>query len=273
MERLPRVAPSFSPGVAARTDRPIEARVRRRLRGIDNLVHLAMVNDNAPSATLWSAVPGPAYRAPGAGGAIDLLAVETFGGGGPASFYSQTWAAGLAYSNGIRVSPEQGQITYSAERCPDPVATMRLVAGLASSAGAIPPSPAALQASLAQGFSDYRGTAGFSERGAAIAADLADGLTPDRVRAFKTGLLQAAQAPGVAAAVAARRSAIMGQLLVGAGGRVADGPRNLALVIGPQRLLARYERFLKASGETPTLPRIYPRDLWPDETTSQEEAR
>jgi hypothetical protein len=85
------------------------------------------------------------------------------------------------------------------------------------------------------------------------------------VRDFKTRLVRLARTEAVTRAVAARRNEILGRMLVGAGGRVARGPHSLALIVGPQRLIDAYARFLKDSGETATLPRIYPRDFWPDE--------
>jgi predicted Zn-dependent peptidase len=248
--------------VLAAEGRPIEARLRGRYPAARRWVHLALVNDGTTSASHVISAPGPDYRARETAEALDFLAAGVFAGGGPGSFFLRTWGAGLAYGNGLRPSPRDGRTHYYADRCPDPAATMRFVAGLVKDVAL---DAATLQASLATGFADYRGTDGFSARGAALAADLTDGIDPATVRGWKELLVRTARDPGSLAAIRARVVPVLGRVLVGAGGRVSADAGAVALVIGPQGLLDKYERFLKESGEAEALPRLYPRDFWPPE--------
>ena len=213
-------------------------------------------------ATHHIVVPGPELRRVDREGVLDLLTVGLFAGGGPHSLFMRTWAAGLAYSNGIAAHLTRGRIVYSAQRCPDPVETIRFVAGFAKSARV---DRDLVEASLAFTFGDYAGDESFSTRGARIAGDVLDGLEPDGVRAFKTEVLAVARAADAPERLARRIPQVLGQVLVGAGGKVAAGPARVALVAGPTRLLDRYQTFLAENGEATTLPRLYPRDFWPPE--------
>ena len=111
--------------------RPIEARLRERYPAVERWVHLALVNDSSPSASHVIPAPGPDYRARRGEDALDYLAAGVFGGSGPASFFLRTWGAGLAYGNGLSTNPRSGRTAYYADRCPDPVETIRFVGGLA----------------------------------------------------------------------------------------------------------------------------------------------
>jgi hypothetical protein len=259
--RLLAALPAGTPAPArAREGRPIEARLRERYPAVKSWVHLALVNDGTTSASHVISTPGPDYKARTPADALDFLTAGIFAGGGPGSFFLRTWGAGLAYGNGLRPSPRDGRTHYYADRCPDPAATMRFVAGLVKDATLDLP---ALQASLATAFDDYRGTGRFSARGAALAADLTDGLDPATVRGWKELLVRTARAPESLAAIRSRVVPVLGRVLVGAGGRVSAGAGAVALVIGPRGLLDGYERFLRENGEADQLPRLYPRDFWP----------
>jgi SAM-dependent methyltransferase len=209
--------------------------------------------------------PAPGYQARTPAEALDFLAGGAFSIGA-ASFYMRTWEAGLAYGNGTGLNPHHGRMSYYADRCPDPVQLMRFVAGLAKTT---PVDSAVLEASLANAFQDERVTASFSVRGAALAEDLVDGLTPDVVRSFKHLLLQTAHAPNALAAFRDRVTAVLGRMLVGVNGRVSQTPGTLALLAGPGAIVDKYEQFLRDSGEISTLPRIYPRDFWPPESATR----
>jgi hypothetical protein len=256
LDRLSQGAP---PVPAAPPSRPVEARLRERYPAPLPLVHLGVPNEGATAATLAVSVPAPTYRAPSDQAALDLLAGDLHTGGAH-SLYLRTWAAGLAYSNGLAVGPADGVMTYYADHCPDPVETMRFVAGVVKGARVDQP---AVEAALASSFGDYRGTQGFAERGRELADDLTDGLTPAVVRAWKQQLLRTARAPDTVARLQERVTRVVGRALVGAGGRVAADPRAVSLVMGPERLLKAYQRFLIDSGEVTTLPLLYPRDFWP----------
>jgi hypothetical protein len=224
-------------------------------------VHVALVNDGTKSGVHVISAPGPSYRARTRDEALDYLALGVFSGAGPHAFFMQTWSAGLAYSNGLRPSLASGRVRYYAERCPDLGATIRFVAGLARDTRLA--DRFLIEYSLASDFSPYRGAGGSARRGAALAADLVDGITPQVVRACKTLLLGTAREKGTLDAVRKRLPDVLGRVLVGFGPPVARTPGAVAFVIGPEDLLARYELHLRETREADRLVRLYPRDFWP----------
>jgi Zn-dependent M16 (insulinase) family peptidase len=252
-------APAATPAVAAAG--LITARLRERYPREKIGVHLALVHDSRTAASHYIQVPGPDYLKPSPEAVQDLLTVGLFSGAGPSSLFMRTWGAGLAYGNGIAAYAASGRILYMAHRCPDPVETMRFVSDFTRAAKV---DADQVQASLAYAFADYGGAESFSLRGARIAGDALDGVTPDLVRGFKTQLLEAARSPGAAERLAARVPQVLGRVLVGAGSsKVSAGPARVALLIAPTRLIDRYETHLRDLGETQLLPRLYPRDFWP----------
>jgi Zn-dependent M16 (insulinase) family peptidase len=263
LARLPRgaagrVAPSGRPLVLARLkERVPELRDARRPP-----VHVALVNNGTKTGVHVETAPGPNYHSRRRQNAIDFLASEAFGGAAPHSFFMQTWSAGLAYSNGVHPSAASGRVGYYAERCPDLAQTMRFVVDLASRTAVS--DPFFVEYALSNAFRDYRGAGDFASRGAALAVDLTDGDTPEAVKGFKQLLIKTAAEPGVGLEIQRRVPAVLGRVLVGLGPKVSQGEDASAFVIGPDDLLTKYEDFLRRSGETNALVRLYPRDFWPD---------
>ncbi|MBX3472234.1 MAG: hypothetical protein KF878_35730 [Planctomycetes bacterium] len=194
---------------------------------------------------------------------LDLLAASLDAGGGPHAFFMNTWAAGLAYSNGLRAAPLWGRASYYAERCPDLAQTMRFVVDLARDP-ARHEDPWLLEYALAQLVSGTRVTDRVEARARGMAADLVDGLTPEVVRAQREALLALARAEGAWAEVGARRLPALRRVLVGLGapegGRAAH--EGVLLAIGPERLLAGWEAYVRASEPGEAVHRIWPADLW-----------
>ena len=248
--------------VGRRPDGPrwIDQRLRERYPDLTPSPHLALVLDSATAGGVMVQASGPDYRTPGREAALDALALGVFAGAGPSSLFMSTWAAGLAYSNGMYGDLTRGRVGYQAFRCPDPVQTLKFAGSFARS---VKVDSALVQASLANAFGDYGGASSYSSRGSRLGSDFVDGLTPELVRAFKTHLLEAAHAPDTVEALTRRIPALLGRMLVGAGGKVTDGKEAVALVVGPKNLLDRYEQFLRETGEATLLPRLYPRDFWP----------
>jgi Zn-dependent M16 (insulinase) family peptidase len=236
----------------------VQARLEQRYGPLAPPVHVGFVRPDSKSGVHVVRAAGPSYASRSREDVLDLLAVGQFTAG-PQSFFSKTWSAGLAYGNGISVNLSRGHVGYYADRCPDLAQTLKFVDGLASSPI---DDPSLIRYSLASAFYT-RATDDFSSRGAALAEDLADGTTPERVSGFLRLLLDVAREPGVLERVRQRVPDAVGRVLVGYGRKVADSPRALAFVIAPEELLARYEAFLKEQGEADRLLRVYPRDFWP----------
>jgi len=95
-----------------------------------------------------------------------------------------------------------------------------------------------------------------------MALDLADGLTPDKIKAFRAHLLQLAKKPDLADVLFARLPAVYGPVMPGYG-KPATSDDAFSFVIGPEKQLAAFEDYLKATvGKDAKLYRLYPRDFW-----------
>jgi Zn-dependent M16 (insulinase) family peptidase len=246
---------------ASRTPSTLQTRLEQRYGKITRPVHVGFVRPGSTTAVHVVFAPGPGYSARTHEAALDALAVGVFAGFGPSSFYKKTWSAGLAYSNGIAARPEEGRIFYYADRCPDPVRVMKFVAGIAAEQRLDDPS--LLEYALSSRFRDIRSANDFSSRGAAMARDLSDGITPKQVAGSKRLLLATAREEGASVRVEQRVPTAVGRVLVGYGPRIKDTPGAFAFVIGPEELLAKYEAYLQEQGECDRLVRLYPRDFWP----------
>jgi hypothetical protein len=171
----------------------------------------------------------------------------------------KTWAAGLAYSNGLHPRIADGLIDYYAERCPLLPQTLRFVIGELRKAAASPPDANIARYSIATAFTSRLAT-GYEHRASTMADDLVDGMTPDVVRAFRTRLLALSKRDDLANVLFARLERVYGKILPGFG---KTSPDALYFVIGPEKQLAAYEEYLHtAFGKTATLTRVYPRDFW-----------
>lgn len=223
--------------------------------------HVAVIHKGAKSGTVEVTAPSPTYHQSTPEAATMLLALGVLGGTAPHGIFSKTWSAGLAYSNGVGFNLKSGRCVYSANRCPDPARTVRYVVGLVKDAKLT--DPTLLDYALSLAFGDYRGADDFASRGIAQANDFEDGLSPEVVRAFKGQLLRTARDPSTLEAVRKALPSALGRLLPGVGPRQGGALGVVSCVVGPEDMLARYESFLKESGEKDPLVRLYPRDFWP----------
>jgi Zn-dependent M16 (insulinase) family peptidase len=239
----------------------VHARLEQRYGRLTPPRYVAFVRPESTTAVHANTAAGPTYASRARQDAIDALAASVFGGLGPHSFYKRTWSAGLAYSNGLGLSLSAGRILYYADRCPDPVRVMKFVVDAAKAQRL--DDPFLLQYALAGRFTDFRSASTFSRRGEAMAADLADGITPETVARFKRLLLETAREKDALARMMARVPDVIGRVLVGYGPTLAETPEALGFIIGPEDLIAKYEAFLKEQGECERLIRLYPRDFWP----------
>jgi Zn-dependent M16 (insulinase) family peptidase len=255
----PADAPGPEPGPRAVVLERLAGRDPSVLRG-PRPVHVALVNDGTKSGVFVLSARAPSYRDRGDGDLVDFLAANVLGGSAGHSLFMRTWAEGLAYGNGVGSSLLNGRIGYYAERCPSLVATMGFAVSVAS--GTALDSPFFVEYALANSFGDYRGAEDFATRGYAMSANMADGITSEVVRDFKSALMAKAREPGALEAVRSRLVPTLGRVLVGLGPRAADAPEASAFVIGPTPLLDDYEAYLKAHGEADRLVRLYPRDFW-----------
>jgi NAD(P)-dependent dehydrogenase (short-subunit alcohol dehydrogenase family) len=194
----------------------------------------------------------------GGGGGVGRVAALSFAGHGAHSLFMKTWAAGLAYSNGVHPMVAQGQLEYYAERVPLLPQTLRFVIGQLKAAQ--------VDGNIARyaisGAFDSRLASSYEHRASAMALDVADGVTPDVVKAFRTKLLAVARRDDLSRELAARMPRVYATVMPGLGAPAM--PRDgVSFVIGPLKQLAAYEDYLRASvGKSAKLHRLYPRDFW-----------
>ncbi len=208
------------------------------------------------SGVFLNLAPSTSYADTSDDAILDYLASNLYTGHGAHSMFIKTWAAGLAYSNGLHSSPGVGTIDYYAERCPLLPQTMKFVIDQLQH---VTPDPNIARYAVAHAFSS-RIADRYERRADALAADLADGITPDVVRAFRGKILAAAGRADLATTLFARMPAVYGKVLPGYGTPAA---RANYLVVGPQKQLDAFTAYMaKAEPKTPSLYVLYPRDFW-----------
>jgi hypothetical protein len=174
----------------------------------------------------------------------------------------KTWAAGLAYSNGLSTNPNEGRINYYAERCPDLVRTISFVTGLVKDAGALD-DPYLAEYCAANAVTYSRESDRYEDRTRAAADDIVDGDTPERVSKWRGAVLALKARPDLWASMKPKIAAMTGRVLPGVGpkrGEVADA---LWFTIAPEPMLARWESYL-SDHDAPgaRVARVYGRDFW-----------
>jgi Zn-dependent M16 (insulinase) family peptidase len=257
---LAALAPQARPAAPWQGERLVDARLRARAPQASAPVFVALVNPNTQGGVFLHSAPLATYADTDRESLLRFLAARTFGGGGAHSMFMKTWGAGLAYSNGLRGSPETGRLTYYAERVPELPQTLRFVI---DELRAAQPDPAIVEYAVAQAFAGLRSAQTYELRGEAMAADLADGQTPEKVRAFRQATLALRGEPGLVEEVFGRLEDVYGRVLPGYGPASAGVDGAIYFVIGPENQLRLYEDYLRsAEGPGAVLHRLYGRDFW-----------
>ena len=94
-----------------------------------------------------------------------------------------------------------------------------------------------------------------------MAADLADGQTPEQVRKFRQSILALRADPNLGDKLFDRKDRVLSASLPGYDGAAWKPAADSSyFVIGPDKQLDAYDRYLQTFGGT--LVRLYPRDFW-----------
>lgn len=217
---------------------------------------VGLVAPSTSSGVFLNLAPSTFYADTGDDAVLDYLASNLYTGHGAHSIFMKTWAAGLAYSNGLHPRVNIGALDYYAERCPLLPQTIRFVIGELRKAQ---PDPNIARYAIASAFGS-RIANGYEARASAMAADLTDGVTPALVKAFREKLLEQAKRPDLAQQLFGRMEKVYGKVLPGYGKLDAKG---VYFVIGNDKQLAAYQEYLKAAvGKDAVLTKLYPRDFW-----------
>ncbi|MBN2227896.1 MAG: hypothetical protein JW763_11105 [candidate division Zixibacteria bacterium] len=190
---------------------------------------------------------------------LDILAGEMYCGGGPHSLFMRTWSAGLAYSNGVSIGASSGRVGYYAERCPDVAETMRFVVSELESAKE---NPELCSYSVAQIFGDTRAASRYVSRGEAMAADLADGYTPERIATYRKKILETSKDKNLYSKLRERMDDVYGRVLIGYGEPISANPGAYVFLVGPEPQFASLETLVENTEGKQPIYRLYPRDFW-----------
>lgn len=243
-----------------RKTRRIEERLMSREPTAAHPLFVGLLDPNSQGGVFENSAPLASYRDTSSDKLLDYLSSNLYAGGGAHSIFMKTWAAGLAYSNGIRVRLKEGRINYYAERTPELPQTLRFVIDELKKAE---PDSALPEYAVAGAFSGTRAASVYEDRGEGMADDLADGLMPEVVQHFHQAVLKLRAAAGFDSELFHRMSGVYAKVLPGMGVKAQDVPGGVYFVIGPEKQLAAYEEYLKKA-DTPNdrLWRLYPRDFW-----------
>ncbi|MBI5267723.1 MAG: hypothetical protein HY851_10870, partial [candidate division Zixibacteria bacterium] len=105
----------------------------------------------------------------------------------------------------------------------------------------------------------------YESRGEAMAADLADSVTPDKVKRFRETIMDLRKDPKFYDKIQARMDSVYGTILPGYGpGAQESVEKNDAIyfIIGPEKQFESYENYLHQVEGDFDIQRLYPRDFW-----------
>jgi hypothetical protein len=246
----------------SRSERPKRRVVADRLRARGapfDAQFFALVSPGTANGSLVHSAPTVGLDETRDDALVAYLAVNVFSGGGTQSFYKRMWGAALAYSDYVRTSPRAEQIIFYADRIASIPQLLRFADAEVRRLGADP------------GFVDYavvpafwsRTADTFEARARAMAVDLAEGRSPERVQAFRERLLALRSRPGLAEAIHAAQIPALGKVVpsLAGPGPLPDGA--LYFVTGPETAIQAYEKeIVAARGAGTKVLRLWPRDFW-----------
>ncbi len=242
------------------TARLIDERLKSRGAATEKIVYVGLLAPNMSGGVFVNDAPLASYADAGdREKMLDFLASKLYGGGAAHSVFSRTIGAGLAYSNGVGSNPASGLFRYYAERTPELPQTLRFVIEEVKR----PLKDDSLgEYVIAQNFSS-RAASPYEARGESMAANLADGFTPDVVKRFRQAILDLRKTPNLSEELMKRKDRVYERILPGYGIKGKDVKDAHYFVVGSEKQMAAYETYLKSvEGADTKLYRLYPRDFW-----------
>ena len=222
-------------------------------------VYVGLLNENTRNGTLIYTSRNREAWDPGRDSVLDALTGNVYAGGGAHGLFMRTWAAGLAYSNGYRYRERNGMASYYAERCSDVAQTMRFITGVLEGAKM---DDALVRYAVAVAFGASRAAGPYEQRGEAMAANLADGVPPERVHAFRRRVLELSGEPGLADELHGRFEKVYGQVMVGFGAPLAESRDGVFFLIGPEPQFESLQALVAENEKPREVERLHPRDFW-----------
>lgn len=238
--------------------------VKHRLSGREpeaaNPLFVGLLRPNSQGGVFLNSAPSASFADSNREEVLDYLSVRLYGGAGPHSVSARTASAGLAYSNGIGTNPWYGRMDYYAERTPELPQTLQFATSMIRNAQ---PDPVLVDYAVSGAFWGSRIANAYESRGEEMAAELADGLTPEKVARFRRAVLDVAKTPQLDQELTRRMKVVVAKVLPGLGMKARDVPGGIYFVIGPEKQIAAYERYLKkVDAPDDHVWRLYARDFW-----------
>jgi hypothetical protein len=195
-----------------------------------------------------------------------VLASTLFGGSGPHSFWSRSWARGLAYYTTIGSDLRLRIMWYQAAKSPDIPALISLVNATVDGVQTLD-DQRLVDYALAQFFASSRKTRSTADRGRAMAYDLRDGNDPKKIRRLSEAVLRLRQKDDLVHVLKAMSLAsACGVLLRTDCREIQSRSHSVLFFVGTEQTLANIEK------HTPVgkLKRVYPCDFWMEDGDSKD---
>ncbi|HEX9981934.1 MAG TPA: hypothetical protein VGF69_01600 [Thermoanaerobaculia bacterium] len=251
---------SAAPALPASKTRLVDQRLAARDSSATAPVYVGLLAPNMKGGVIITSVPSVHFADLDREKQLDFLASRLYAAYGAHGVFLKTLAAGLAYSNGLRGSVSSGRIGYYAERTPEIPQTVRYVVNILKTAER---DPRLGDYAIAQVFGESRAAATYESRAENMAADIADGQTPEQVRRFRSSILELRKDPELGNKLFERKDAVYGRMLPGYNVKGKDVADAYYFTIGPDKQLDAWETYLRESeGQETKLYRLYPRDFW-----------
>ncbi len=245
---------------AARYDsaRRIDERLRDHQGDSATPRFVGLYDANLAGGVMMTIVPTASYDDTGRDAQLDYLASRLFAGYGAHGVFTKTITAGLAYSNGLRGNIRDGYSGYYAERMPEIPQTLHFAIDVVKKG---PRDPKLLEYMIAMAFQESDAAAGYEARAEAMANNLADGVTPDKVRTFREAMLKLRAEPGIADQIFARVDKVYGKIMPGYGPKAKETPGAVYYIIGNDKQFRAMDTDVEVR-EDEHVYKLYPRDYW-----------
>jgi Zn-dependent M16 (insulinase) family peptidase len=219
---------------------------------------VGLFNPNLTGGVISTRTDSATWDSTGRDAQLDYLTARLFAGAGAHGLFTKTIGSGLAYSNGLRGSLKDGYSGYYAERTPEIPQTLHFVIDVVKKGAR---DPQLTEYAVALAFLDSYASGSYEDRAEAVAADLTDGLSADKVRRFRSGILALRKDPNLPAELFRRIDSVYGKLLPGYGPKAKDVPGVVNYIIGNDKQFSALDADVQAR-EDEHVYKLYPRDYW-----------
>jgi len=261
---LARLQPAFTlvdahpTRVSYAASKRIDARLKEHQGDTATPRFVGLYDPNMAGGVFASIVESTSYDDSNREAQLDFLASKLFAGYGAHGVFTKTIGAGLAYSNGVRGNLRDGYTGYYAERIPEVPQTLHFVIDVVKNG---PRDPSMTEYVIALAFGDSNASGSYEERAQAIADDLADGITPAKVKRFREAILALRRDPNLPKELFARVDATHGRMIPGYGMKARNVTGAVYYMIGGDKQFAAMDADVQAR-EDEHIYKLYPRDYW-----------